>query len=185
MWTGFNGAPGYTNFFFADAADEVTAESMITSVVAFFSDLQSALPEAVTISVDSEVALIDEASGELESYVNVTSDIPSITGAQPGSFSAPSGAVINWLTNTVNRGRRVRGRTFMVPLANAVYQSDGTISTGYLTDLREAAADMITRAAGVPLVVWSRPRGGVGGVAAEVVGANVPDMAAVLRSRRD
>lgn len=185
LWTGFNGAPGYTNFFFATAADASVADSLTAAVRTFFGDLTSMLPDSVTINVSGEVALIDEGSGVLESYVNANAEPTSVTGAQPGAFSAPSGAVVNWNTDTVNRGRRVRGRTFLVPLSNAVYQSDGTISNSYLPDLREAAATLMTNTVGTPLVVWSRPRDGSGGVSAIVTSAGVPDMAAVLRSRRD
>lgn len=184
-WTGFSGAPGYTNFFFADDADTTTANTMVTATLSFFNTLRSMFPTGVTISVSPEVAQIDEASGTLEGFVYADDPAFAVTGSGAGTYSAPTGAVVNWRTEQVNRGRRVRGRTFLVPLSGGSFQADGTISNTALADLRDAASDLITAAAGVPLVVWSRPRNGAGGVAAIVTSSSVPDMAAVLRSRRD
>lgn len=102
-----------------------------------------------------------------------------------GSSNYPSGvgACITWNTDGIVRGRRVKGRTFIVPLDGGSYDASGTIASFSLDTLRTAAADLIT-ACGEAFVIWSRPVGGVGGSAHPVVSATVHDKVATLRSRR-
>ena len=109
---------------------------------------------------------------------------PSVSGTGVGAYTAPSGCVINWRTAGVVDGRRLRGRSFMVPLHGGAYDSDGTISAAALTSLRTALATFQAAAAPV-LQVWSRPLDGAGGSNHTVTSADIPDKAAILRSRRD
>jgi len=92
---------------------------------------------------------------------------------------------VNWRTNDYRFGRRIRGRTFMVPLNSNAYEGDGTLSTAARGDLQTFADTMVSGTGGAEFGVWSRPRNGAGGVFATVTSGTVPDMAAVLRSRRD
>ena len=184
-WTGFQGAPGYSNFFFEGAADSTIAYQSVQRVMEFAGALASVIPEDVSWVSANEVDNIDEVTGALEGYAVREDSVSYDPPTAGGSYSAPSGAVINWLTETVARGRRLRGRTFLVPLANSAYQSDGTLSSSALTTIRSAAELMIFEPGDSSFGIWSRPRNGAGGVFGEVVAAQVPDMAAVLRSRRD
>lgn len=184
-WTGFLGAPGYSNFYFMAGGGLISdAQSSVDRVMSSLGALGSALPGTVTLSAEPEVAELDESTGTITDFVNI--DPPqSITGGGTSGYSAASGAVINWRTNDVRFNRRIRGRTFIVPLAGSAYQSDGTLVAGARENIQTAADGMVGGDLDSELVVWSRPRNGSGGVAATVVSANVPDMAAVLRSRRD
>jgi hypothetical protein len=81
----------------------------------------------------------------------------------------------------------VRGRTFLVPAANGIYQEDGTLAPIILNEIQTAATTLAAPiAGGIQLGVWARPSG----VGAEdgdfhpITAASVPDLAAVLRSRR-
>jgi hypothetical protein len=108
-----------------------------------------------------------------------------VNGGGSGAYSAPSGAVLHWLTGTVRNGRRLRGRTFIVPLANSNYEANGTLAAGTITAIQNAGLALMDEAT-TRLVVYGRPApNAADGVAALVTGARVPDMAAVLRSRRD
>lgn len=66
-----------------------------------------------------------------------------------------------------------------------MFDTSGTLTTAALGWIRAAADGLIEGEFEQQLVVWSRPVGGSGGVAAPVIGQRVPDLAAVLRSRRD
>src|SRR4029453_14301128 len=83
--------------------------------------------------------------------------------------------------------RKIRGPTFMVPYSSAAMDAQGTLDNTKLTAVRTATGNMISAFGTSALVVWCRPttQGGSDGVAATVTGYTIPDMAAVLRSRRD
>lgn len=188
-WTGFSGAPGFSNFYFAagtldggilgDVAQDA-GDNLITA----FAGLQSVLPTGVSISIESEVAVLNSETGEVLDYeqINVTG---RSDGTAAGGYAGPTGAVINWRTNDVRFGRRIRGRTFLVPLASTAFDGQGSLSAGALADVQEFADDVRAGFVGAEFGVWSRPRQGAGGVFATVTSHNVPDLAAVLRSRRD
>lgn len=173
---GWPGAPGYMTF------RSSTAGTFRASVIAFIDRYAAMVPNTVQLTVPNQGDIIDDATGELiDSW---TEGVEYNTGG-PGSstMAAPSGACINWLTTEVVNGRRLRGRTFLVPLGVGSYQNDGTLLPAALADIQDAAVDLFTAC---DLVVWHRPTtpGGSDGLSAEVVGVRVSDRAAVLRSRR-
>lgn len=194
-WTGFSGGPGYSNFFFSVDAGfwdgglfgddaQLAATTASQRVADAFLEIQQLVPSDINIVPSSEVAIMDSDTGEIQG--TVTRDEVQVGNPQgSGGYSAVSGAVVNWNTNDYRFGRRIRGRTFLVPLVASAYQDDGTITTSALGSLRAFGAEMVGDAGGPEFGVWSRPRDGAGGVFATVVAATVPDMAAVLRSRRD
>lgn len=185
-WTGFVGAPGYSVFhglaFEADPTAEAT--SFRNAVNNFGVAISSNLPNNVSVSVDPDIEVIEDSTGILETVVS-TAPVAATLGTGGVAYSAPTGAVINWRTGQIRRGRRMRGRTFVVPLASAAYENNGTLVAAARADL-QSAADAFIADAGTQLVVYGRPTplaaDGMNGV---VTQASVPDMAAVLRSRRD
>lgn len=185
-WTGFVGAPGYSSFYFNDIGH---VDELYAGLQAFFNEVDSAMPTSVTITVPAEVDEIDEATGDLLDSATAGPPV-SIVGDVAGAYSAPSGACVTWLTDGVVRGRRVRGRTFLVPLANIAYEGDGTITEATRASIEGAAQDLVDAMEGT-LVVWSRPREAtdtlpaLAGSAHAITFANVRDTIAVLRSRRD
>lgn len=185
VWTGFSGAPGYTSLFFDafGSGDEVDLE--VGRVRNAFQALAEHLPTGVSIQVQQEVEILDEASGELLGYGLADEQPNAVNGNASGSYSAPTGAIVTWNTDTVARGRRLRGRTFLVPLSGEAYEGDGTLNASALTALNNFGSRMAGDGDGPQHVVWSRPRNGAGGAIGPVVSHRVPDMAAVLRSRRD
>lgn len=194
-WTGFSGAPGYSNFHFTTDGGfwdggfltpdaEVAANGAAERVISAFSGTRSIFPSEVSIGIESEAEILDSDTGEIQGVVAIE-DPPSTVGQATGGYSAVSGAVVNWRTNDYRFGRRIRGRTFLVPLAGSTYQSDGTLTSDALDGLRGFGNTIVNGSGSADFGVWSRPRAGAGGVFATAVGASVPDMAAVLRSRRD
>lgn len=198
-WTGFTGAPGYSNFYYKDTATtgaltNADATTAANEVALFMDAIVTLLPPTVKLQIQSDVPVINATTGKM-SYVLSTGPWGTLTGsAVAGSYSAASGSVITWRTGGVRDGRRVRGRTFLVPLANSAYESDGTMATAALTTLQNAAAGMVSPAANKSLVVWARPTvtknpdgtstTGTDGNWYQVTSGTIPDRVAVLRSRR-
>lgn len=185
-WEGFQGAPGYSVFHFdADSGDVGgTAGNAAGDVHSFFTMIADRLPTNVRVTVESEVATIDTATGEALSYEQLP-PIDTVIGTASGSYAAPVGACVSWTTGTVRRGRRVRGRTFLVPLAGGAFDNSGTLITAAHTDIVAAAAALV--GGNQSFVVYGRPSGSGAsdGIAAPVTGSRVTDQGAVLRSRRD
>lgn len=194
-WLGFLGAPGYSNFYFSSDAGfwdggvvgdeaQIAANRAAERVSDAFGALRSVLPEDVQIDIDQEALVINSDTGEALGFTEVST---SARGGNlgTGGYSGPSGAVVNWRTNDYRFGRRIRGRTFLVPLAGDSYEDDGTLTSDSLGALRSFGSEMLDGGGDPQFGVWSRPRDGAGGVFASATGYNVPDMAAVLRSRRD
>lgn len=184
-WSGFTGAPGYTNFHFSPFTGGGDAQASVDRVRAFFQQLIEVIPTGVSVRVSPTVEVIDETTGSLTGYLDA--EPPAVVNAGSGGtiYVGPAGGVINWNTATVRDGRRVRGRTFVVPMRNTAFDGQGTLTAPAIAWLNAAANALRTGDFESGLVVWSRPRNGSGGVAAPVIGHRVPDLAAVLRSRRD
>lgn len=184
-WQGFPGAPGYSNFYFTPLPSDTSVLEARQKVRAFFDAFKAFLPNTVEIVVQNEVATIDQVTGSITGFRPPTDPVPSVVGTSSTPYSGPSGAVVNWQTAGVRAGRRVRGRTFLVPLANAAYDTSGTLSSGALTAIRNGVTALTGTGFDSGLGVWARPGNGAGGGFYEVTGGQVPDLAAVLRSRRD
>jgi len=177
-WTGFTGAPGVNTLYYTDAPAD-PAPDLFT----FFNAIKALLPTSVTITIDSSGDLIDEATGGLAGTWSGTS-AATVTGTTSALYAGASGAVLDLRTSTIVGKRRLQGKMFIVPLTTDCYQSDGTLATSQLGTLRTAATALQGSTSGADLVVWHRPTPGHSGSKAAVTSITVPDLAAVLRSRR-
>jgi hypothetical protein len=189
-WTGFTGAPGYTNLFFRDFTEGPVTQEMAdgakTKLTNFMASLGTRLPSTVTLSLDSTMDIIEDTTGQLQGFMTIVPPAATV-GSVAGAYSAASGACITWNTNGVRNGRRVRGRTFIVPLGGTIYDTDGTIATTHLTAFRTAATDLTAASGAGDLGVWARPSapGASDGAWWVATGGSVRDKVAVLTSRRD
>lgn len=190
-WTGFSGGPGYTNLYFeptveSDPITQPIVDAAVTKVQTFLTSWRPYFAPTVFTGVHAQVDEIDEVTGGIEAFWTAT---PTAAAGGTGStgFSSASGACISWSTGGVRNGRRVRGRTFMVPLSSNAYDTDGTIHGTPLPIMRTAATTLTDDANGVRLVVWARPNPAlpITGGAYDIVSATVSDKVAVLTSRRD
>lgn len=184
-WSGFSGGPGYSTFHTTNAGIVTSAvDNSVTGVMTFFENIKAQLCTNTTIQVQAEVKELDPATGALVGLHTAATAGTKVGSGSPNQGPSPAGAVISWGTGGVNRGRRVRGRTFVVPMALQVFQADGSIDNAVVAALKSAATNYRTSSAYESLI-WSRPRAGAGGAAFPILTSNVPDMVAVLRSRRD
>jgi hypothetical protein len=177
LWTGFPGAPGYTVHYRGEL------DTLTSHLRTFYDAVKGLFPSNVTVQVPQSGDLINSTTGGLAGTWTSAFNA-SVTGTAAGVYAAPAGAVVRWLTDGIVAGRRLRGRTFLVPLAATAYQTDGSLLGTTVTNIQAAAQALVT-AETANLGVWHRPVGGAGGSWSPVVSADVPDRAAILRSRRD
>lgn len=191
-WSGFQGGPGYSVFHFMNGnfgTPTVAEVDAATAKVKTFAEaIKNMIPANTSLQVESDVEEISVPNGQMLAIVSGTAVAPTTsTTSTATTYSAASGAVITWRTNGVRNGRRVRGRTFLVPLQSGIYQNDGTIDNGFVTGIGNAAAALRTPVGGLRLVVYARPTIGApeSGDVFDVVANSVPDRVAILKSRRD
>lgn len=193
VWSGFVGAPGYTNLFFRDFAGpedqditEAAAGQAVARVRTFLQAIAPNFPNDVTFNIDPAVDVLEDTSGELLTSFQTAATAP-VPGTQVGTFSSASGAVISWRTSVIRKGRRIRGRTFLVPLAGICFNTSGRLDAGVQGQLQTAAQALAAQSGTPDLGVYARPSGpgAVDGQWAVVTAATVPELPAVLRSRRD
>lgn len=180
---GFPGAPGYTNLYFlANGVGEQDAQ--FAAAYQFLQELRPVLPNVWSGQIEPNGRLLEETTGALGSFTVAPAASRILTNglANEGFGSGVSGAVIAWGTGTINRGRLVRGRTFVVPMTRGAYGADGTLEVNTVNNLTAGGVALINAAVGFG--VWSRPRLGLGGKFAPALTARVNDRASFLSSRR-
>lgn len=189
-WTGFNGGPGFTNLFYRTVGDvEVDlshAQDAVTKTDAWISAISNHLPTSVTVAVDPTVVEMNTLDGHQIGFLPTTAPAAHPGGDSTG-YSAVSGACFNWYTAGARNGRRIRGRTFIVPLGGGKYDSAGTLATTTVNAFKTATDTLLANDANTELCVWSRPSGpgATDGQLWPVAAYTLPDKAAFLTSRRD
>jgi len=197
-WTGMPGQPGYTNLYFIHSDPPSTgAQNAVNNVRTFFAAVSSLIPSVVSIQVSPTVKVMDDSDGGLTDIISVATAPTAVAGGAAGSqWSGPVGACVDWdtagLHGYTGEARRVRGRTFLVPLG-AVFDA-GSLNDSFVTTIQTAATALRT-ATGPTLGIWARPRPAkplatpprplLPGEIFPVVANHVPDKSVVLRSRRD
>lgn len=150
---------------------------------AFWLACSSITPITVHTTVPGYGDTIEVETGLLQSVWSDGNPLIAQAGQESHAYPAGVGACINWMTDGIVNGRRVRGRTFVVPLDGTRYDTDGTIEPTALSILRTAASDLLT-ACGEHFVIYHRPVDGAGGSAHAVTDYSVADRVSTLRSRR-
>lgn len=190
VWQGFTGAPGYTRFNFAELANPSAVQTACNAVRTLLSTLTVSMLNTWSITVQSLVQHHDLATGDLTGEASAGTPPTAINGSLVPTtvYAGGSGLVVNWITGQFWNGRKVRGRTFLVP-AVSVYSSDGTITPTVVSNW-QAAGNVFAATSGVTPVVWAKkfndadPPQQLAGGAFAITGAIVPDRAAQLRTRR-
>jgi len=169
--------PGVSTFYLAE-----TATGFLTAFNSFWVGFVTRVPVGVTWTTPNTGDLIDVDTGGLSgTWTDGTTSTVTSTGTGP--FPSAVGARVKWATSGVRNNRRVRGSTFICPLTNSCFQSDGTIDTTVLTAMNTIASGLFT-ALGGDMRIYSRPVAGAGGQASVVTGGLIPDKVSWLRSRR-
>lgn len=161
-----------------------TTGTYLAALREFFFSLRGMFPDGVSLVFPGAGDTINDATGELNG--TWTSSAPAVvTGTQTGVFAQGVGARMVWRTAGITRGRRVRGTTFLVPIAGNQYGTDGTLADGVATGMASAGATLRAADSG-SMRIWSRPSGpsASDGASHAVTSAEGPDAVSWLRSRR-
>lgn len=159
----------------------------VAAIASAFESFKSCIAAGVTITVPGSGDVINDVDGSLVGSWTATAP-PVVTAT--GSFvpAAGVGACVSWNTGGIVPGtkgpRRLRGRTFLVPLSSGMYQSNGTLLDANISLINAWASSIM--GAG-PLAVWHRPNAAAGivGNSYGVQSFRVRDKVAYLSSRRD
>lgn len=186
--TGWGGAPGLGTFYFAP--DSTTAQDVsdcLTRVHTYCEYLASLTPPAVAYVPSELVDEMNPADGQIFNTWTGSPGSPVSGTANPTAFAPPATAGnAQLLTSSFVRGRRVRGRSYVSPLASGCVDANGQFTAAkaavLLTGLTKLKDDI---PGSPPLVVWHRKNPQEDGAVYSVTSVAVPAKLAVLRSRRD
>jgi hypothetical protein len=153
VFTGVGGSPYYSNLYFrgADASPVAAVNSMWASRV-------GNLRTGMTITTESEVAVIDEATGNITSYLSGSGG--AAVGSSPGPYLPPATQLLLRLaTAGLVNNRRVKGRVFVPGLDEGMSTNNGTVDATGAALFVNSFTQMMDLVAtnGSPLVVWSKP----------------------------
>lgn len=180
-WSGFPGSPGYTNLYAeVDTTAGERAQDLSDSWRAFLATVNGFLPSDAHLLILPTYAVINDATGLITAEGTISSAAAVVDGNNGGAYAGNVGYCLEWGTADFIDGRRLKGRTFMVP-AVGCFDTDGTIESSAVQNLAGAATSFIAGA--MINVVWHRPVNGAGGSSSEINSVVVRDRAAILRSR--
>lgn len=194
-WSGFTGGPGYSVLHFRDfgtgdgeggAVNAAAAQGAVDRTRAAFNLIIASLPQSVRIDVEPEVDVIEDTNGQLVNTFATTAPA-QVAGTATTTYASSTGANISWNTRGIRNGRRIRGRTFLVPLALGSFDGNGVLAASTITRI-QAMANLLTDTTGTPdLGVYARPSsaGATDGQWSVATSGKVAMRGAVLRSRRD
>lgn len=186
--SGWSGGPGLgTQYFVTPLQDAAAALRCATYVHDLWATALSGMfVNSVALTVQPEVDVLDSATGAITNTFSVAP--PAVVAGAGGPNIAPPAlaALLKLGTDTFVAGRRVRGRSYLSPLADGVIGLDGEIlpaianGKGAVLEVMNAATEP-----GDLWVVWHRPKLKLGGLAAPITSTSMPTKIAVLTSRRD
>jgi len=185
--TGWSGGPGISTFYINDAVAEnaATAQAAVDGLDPIWDEIVGLFPASWTATVITAVDTLSTGTGAITATDTIT-PWTKTGGSSAGFGPLASGGCVTWLTNTFLNGRRLKGRTFVSPVASEFADTDGTPKSNMLTGLNGFGAGWAGWSDGTSSpVVWHRPVAGAGGASDTIVSYTVRDQFAVLRSRRD
>ena len=191
-WLVPGGGGGSSRFYgLENAPSQGQIQAWAASIRTMFGAITSQVPNVVSWTFGTEVAVMSVGTGVITDYLPIT-PLASLAGNAAGPYAAPVGGLWRWETTVVRNSRRVRGRTYLVPLVRDAFDGQGNLQANTITQLQGAAAAYLTANppdGPIQPCVWSPPNPDLDpprvGAAAEITQAVVPDLAVILRSRRD
>lgn len=189
--SGWSGGPGLSQLHFL-GADGMTwgnadTAAALSAAQQFFGSMTNIYASAWKGTVQSTVQVIQADTGQITDEMTGPTQV-DLKGPAGQNFGPVAvGAITSWKTSTLVGRRRLRGRTFLSPLATSAYGPDGLLTSTAQSAI-QAGANALVAHSDVDLVVWHRPipfRTGNNGSFGVVKAASVPVQGAILRSRRD
>lgn len=180
-WVGAAVDGGGVSTFYSSNADPSVFN---TAVRAFFNNIKGIFPNDLTFVFQGVGETIESTTGKLNGSWTMTAPA-SVTGADTGSWAKGVGTRVTWNTAGITRGRRVRGTTFLVPIASVCWDDNGSLSDTVMSTLNTAVPALAAADSG-SMRVYSKPSagGGTDGVAHAVTSGVAMDTVSWLRTRR-
>ncbi len=176
VWATGPGGVGLSTFY-GDFGVDATPE-----LNTFWAAVKSIFSDETSVTVPSNGDVFDPVTGLLTgAWVGGTTS--TNVGTTHSAYVAGTGAYIKWNTSTVVTGHRDKGKTFIAPILANSFDTNGTLTSGVVTTLQNAAN---TLAATGKFYVWHRPNPAKGtpGSVALITSATVPDKVTSLATRR-
>lgn len=178
LWSGFPGGPGVSTFY------NVPGNNLLDELHTFFAAIADRLPNNVTLTFPNAGDSIEDTTGAIVGSWSVAAQA-NVVGSGATVYAAPVGVHVRWLTNTIINGRKLQGRTFIVPVIGQE-TAQGAPDAVLVNDVKAAADALVAVVGG--LSIWHRPfpnPAAANGASGPVTGAVVQTKFSVLRSRRD
>lgn len=180
IWATPGGGTGYSVFHTQNMVSTSNAQAAAAAFRAWFFTNRDLFPDEVSISFDSEFLELDVA-GNLLAVYPVTPPA-AVVGTQTAAYNRAAGIRVDWGTGVIVSGRRLTGRTYLVPTTTGAFDSNGQVNSGTVTAVQASNATLLTALNSVGnLAVWSRTHAAVH----DVTSSSVPAGGAILRGRRD
>lgn len=176
LWTGLTALPGLSVFYCDSGVD------VITELKNWFTALAPLFPLNLSWNVPNSGDTINDATGAINGgWSSALAYTIAASGAV--THAAGCGGYVKWGTAAIVNGRRLKGRTFLAPISIGYYDSNGTLTSVFLTTAGPATQTLVTAG---KLKVWHRPApgGGGGGSSSLITTQFIPDQVTSLRSRR-
>lgn len=184
-WSGVNGLPGYSKFRFLGELTPSQLNSAAANVRTFWDAIKATLPGAVTITIEPGASYHAD-DGMLTGETSITTPPAAVVGTGGSVYSAASGYMILWNTGAINGGKKIRGRTYVVPTSTLIFENNGTITLANVTLVQAAATALATSTPSPAINSRARPSNDLAtDQTAAVLSAKMVDKQVVLRSRRD
>jgi len=135
--------------------------TLVSGVQTWLNALKGSIPTDVSFTYTGEGEIIDEDDG-VASGVWTSGSPWTVTGTSGGAYMLGVGFQTRWATGGIVAGKKVKGRTFIVPCAGSAFGADGTMDPTSKGVFEAAANALVTSTAG-HMVVWSRPFAGAAG----------------------
>jgi hypothetical protein len=193
-WAGGVVGASWGKYWFNELLDATARQAAVDSVRALISSIATAyLRTDWSVQVEGKIQNFDLTTGKLTSETTAPTTPNLLAGGvvNTATYAQGVGARIIWSTGVVINGRKVIGRSFLVPLAQAV-GANGQTLPALRTTLAAAITTFVSQPNARP-VVWhktydrsdpSKPPVYTGGNAVPINGGTVPSAVASLRSRR-
>lgn len=178
QFTGVQGAPWLSTFYFnAATEDATTAAAAVSATGAFWNTVKALINTSVSYATLAQVDFIS-VTGSHTGAANTT-PATGTGGAATSLLPVACQGLVQWRTGAYINNREVRGRTFIPGLTTGALNA-GALASAAQTTINSAASTLIGNAT-VHLEVWDRTHSGQ----AQVVSGAAWSQFAVLRSRRD
>jgi hypothetical protein len=157
-----------------------------------FTIIEAWFAPGVTWEIETDVSVIDVASGDLVDVIGQTVGVFTGTaGSGAGTLSRATQATLSLKTDQFLRGRRLQGRLFLGPIASNVVGNDGQLNLVDADAITDAFVAM-TSGVGPRMAVYSRPYlappgssyPDSGGSYGDVITATCRRLPGTLRSRK-